>query len=199
MTVSNNMLERLKELKTKWQQETLNTQYGPENVNKIFSPTYNGQATQVGQDAFKDVKGFHGAQNSPPDPNDPNNPIDGRVRLVRKYKLKLLQVQLGIVQAQLKPAVHCLDACHENMAASSPGTGDPTFSKFVWVNGGHSASAGHGDFYRESYTATLGRDVQPILGGLGLDFQVRNYAMVCNCVVVVDFVLFCFLCRGVSF
>ena len=182
MTISNNMLERLQELKAKWQQETLVPQYGAENVNKIFEPTYNGQVTYVREQAFKDIKAFNGWQGAPTDIRDPNT-IDGWARLVRKYKLKLLQVQLGMVQAQTKPGVRCLDQCRETMA-TNPDTGDPTFSKFVWANGGHSASAGHGDFYRESYTAMLGRDVQPILGGLGLDFQVRNYAMVRICVCV---------------
>ena len=187
MTVSSNMLQRLNELKAKWKQDVLTVQYGADNVDKIFEPTYNGEKTYVKDRAFVDMTHLNGWESAPPDPKDPNNPIDGRTRLVRKYTLKLYQVQSGMVQAQLRPAQQCLDACQESMMMA-PGGGDPTFSKFVWANGGHSASAAHGDMYRESYTATLGRDVQPILGGIGLDFQVRNYAMVRTLVV---FFLFC--------
>ena len=48
---------------------------------------------------------------------------------------------------------------------------------FVWATGGHSASAGHGNFFNESYTATMGVASGPIFEAVGLDFLARNYAM----------------------
>ena len=44
-------------------------------------------------------------------------------------------------------------------------------------SGGHSAAAGHGNFYRESYTAVLHRTAQPLFHALGLHWETRNYAM----------------------
>ena len=95
--------------------------------------------------------------------------------MVKKYMIKLLQVQLGMLQEKLNP----IERCQEQCAPPTEGHAmKPNhFAKFLWVNGGHSASAGHGNFYRESYTAQLGRDVSPILSEIGLDFQVKNYAM----------------------
>ena len=160
LTVAANMLTRLAQLKQTWIDQTLVPAYGADNVAKIFAPT-------TGTQAFRDPSELHTFGNPVPNPSDQG----GWQRMVRKYRLKFTQVQLGMVQAQGNPQQHCLEACAENMAPNS-------FAKFVWVNGGHSASAGHGDFYRESYTAVLGRDVTPILQELGLDFSVRNYAMV---------------------
>ena len=51
------------------------------------------------------------------------------------------------------------------------------FSKFVWVNGGHSASAGHGNFHNETYTATLQKTIQYVFQSIGIEFEARNYAM----------------------
>jgi hypothetical protein len=50
-------------------------------------------------------------------------------------------------------------------------------TNFVWVTGGHSATAGHGNLYDESYTAYLERAVKPAFDALGLGFEARNYAM----------------------
>ena len=160
LTVAANMLTRLAQLKQTWIDQTLVPAYGADNVAKIFAPT-------TGTQAFRDPSALHTFGDPVPNPSDQG----GWQRMVRKYRLKFTQVQLGMVQAQGNPQQHCLEACAENMSPNS-------FAKFVWVNGGHSASAGHGDFYRESYTAVLGRDVTPILEQLGLDFSVRNYAMV---------------------
>jgi hypothetical protein len=43
--------------------------------------------------------------------------------------------------------------------------------------GGHSAAAGHGNMYLESYTAVMERALKPIFAAVGLDFVGRNYAM----------------------
>ncbi len=48
---------------------------------------------------------------------------------------------------------------------------------FVWATGGHSSAAGHGNFYDESYTAVLERNVKEIFEAVGIQFTGRNYAM----------------------
>jgi hypothetical protein len=50
-------------------------------------------------------------------------------------------------------------------------------ARFVWATGGHSAAAGHGNLYNESYTAVLERDLLQVFPKIGLDFEARNYAM----------------------
>jgi hypothetical protein len=48
---------------------------------------------------------------------------------------------------------------------------------FVWVTGGHSAAAGHGNFYDESYGAYIGQFMQPVMQTIGIAFEARPYAM----------------------
>mmetsp|Transcript_32189 Transcript_32189/g.36046 ORF Transcript_32189/g.36046 Transcript_32189/m.36046 type:complete len:688 (-) Transcript_32189:51-2114(-) len=52
-----------------------------------------------------------------------------------------------------------------------------TFGKYVWATGGHSAAAGHGNLYNESYTAYMESDLKDIFESIGLEFEGRNYAM----------------------
>ena len=101
-------------------------------------------------------------------------------RMVRKYQMKLLQIQLGILEERFNAKNICLKECaagdegnSRNLQQASGGL----YTRFTWVNGGHSASAGHGNFYRESYTAELERALQPILKEIGLEFIAKNYAM----------------------
>ena len=91
-------------------------------------------------------------------------------RFVRKMTLKLMQVQLGIAEERLK----CEGDCAPSRNASHvPGL----YTQFNWVTGGHSSSAGHGNFYRESYTAVMERAVKPVLESIGIDFYAKSYAM----------------------
>ena len=48
---------------------------------------------------------------------------------------------------------------------------------FVWATGGHSSAAGHGNFYDESYTAVMEKNVRVIFDAVGIQFTGRNYAM----------------------
>jgi len=50
-------------------------------------------------------------------------------------------------------------------------------TKFVWATGGHSASAGHGNLFEESYTNVLDRAATSIFQSVGIDFHARSYAM----------------------
>ena len=52
-----------------------------------------------------------------------------------------------------------------------------TYNKFTWVTGGHSASAGHGNLYNESYTSYFDQMMTPVLSNLGIELIARNYAM----------------------
>lgn len=48
---------------------------------------------------------------------------------------------------------------------------------FVWATGGHSAAAGHGNFFAESYTNVLDRHAKPVFAAVGIDFKARSNAM----------------------
>ena len=55
-----------------------------------------------------------------------------------------------------------------------------TFSrdtKFVWATGGHSATAGHGNFYNESYTAYIQYALEGIFRSVNIELITRKYAM----------------------
>ena len=48
---------------------------------------------------------------------------------------------------------------------------------FVWATGGHSAAAGHGNLFRESYTKVMEAAVSGVFAASGLELEARNYAM----------------------
>ncbi|KAL7571141.1 hypothetical protein ACA910_014745 [Epithemia clementina (nom. ined.)] len=48
---------------------------------------------------------------------------------------------------------------------------------FIWATGGHSASAGHGNLFNESYTAIMELKNKPILEAIGVNFVARRYSM----------------------
>jgi hypothetical protein len=48
------------------------------------------------------------------------------------------------------------------------------FENYIWATGGHSASAGHGNLFNESYTAFMERDLKDVFGSIGIDFQGRK-------------------------
>ncbi|KAL7581676.1 hypothetical protein ACA910_022223 [Epithemia clementina (nom. ined.)] len=48
---------------------------------------------------------------------------------------------------------------------------------FVWATGGHSASAGHGNLFHESYTAIFQAGGAAIFDAVGLELTTRNHAM----------------------
>lgn len=94
--------------------------------------------------------------------NFPSNATDlrGFSHFVRKWQIKILQAQINYLKQNKEKKNYKKE-----------------LARFVWVNGGHSSSAGHGNFFRESYTANLERRVKPVLASLGIDFEGRNYAM----------------------
>jgi len=178
LTHSQKMLDRLQTFRQKWIDEKLKVDYGADHYQTIFEPNDDdsGEASHIGkQRAFVDPNRLPGGGNQQ---YDDVKHTDGPAwyRMVRKWTIKILQAQVKMLQEQMDH--YCLEECESlGVKEKSTATKEGLFAKFTWANGGHSASAGHGNFYRESYTATLGFDLQPILKEIGLDFQVRNYAM----------------------
>ncbi|KAI2500373.1 hypothetical protein MHU86_14116 [Fragilaria crotonensis] len=119
-------------------------------------------------------KGFSGANE--------NNISSERFR--RKLMMKLLEMQV---------AIHAdnehLEGCNCTRYGSSSQNRrletqtlvlpeiQQTFSNFVWATGGHSAAAGHGNLFNESYTAFMERSAKPVFEAVGIGFEGRNYAM----------------------
>ena len=72
-----------------------------------------------------------------------------------------------------------LSACNNSTQHAEEEDGDNKDDNvtFVWATGGHPSTAGHGNFYDESYTAVLERTVRPVFRAIGIHFEGRNYAM----------------------
>ena len=157
------MLTQLQQARQDWIQNRLKVDYG-DYFEDIFEPLdHNNTRVNSGKHRiFVDPNRLPGPGQKHDDLRQAEGPAWDR--MVRKWTIKLLQIQLGMLQGMT--------------VETKQNSTSPFYSRFVWANGGHSASAGHGNLYRESYTATLERDLQPLLSQIGLDFQVRNYAMV---------------------
>lgn len=52
-----------------------------------------------------------------------------------------------------------------------------TESEFRFVMGGHSAAAGHGNHFQQSYTLQVQKVMEPILARVGVYFQAHNFGM----------------------
>jgi len=48
---------------------------------------------------------------------------------------------------------------------------------FTWTTGGHSASAGHGNLFNQSYTKTMENTAKDVFASVGINFIGKNYAM----------------------
>jgi len=103
-------------------------------------------------------------------------------RLRRKLIIKVLQMQVSILELEsnhsgcdcvkgvaLSPRIRNVTATDMIVNAS--------FAKYVWATGGHSAAAGHGNLYNESYTAFMESDLREGLSAIGIELEARNYAM----------------------
>jgi hypothetical protein len=160
------MLEQFEQSRQVWFHQKLKLQYG-DLYHGIFEPIVDGERVFVGwEQIFKQPNKLPVREH----PGDPKVPGPGWDRMVRKYQIKLLQVRLAMIQEQIQPKLHCHQQCHAGLQMG-------LHSRFTWVNGGHSASAGHGNFFHELYTAELGRDLQPLLAEIGLDWVNKIYAM----------------------
>ena len=143
-------------LETKLKQD-----YGNEHFHRIF---YNG-TTSRGRTVFKSASGD----------------IDGVSiqRFKRMLKLKVLGMQQHVeTKVQCKcgeetSLQHVRQLTHHHQAEPD----SPYFEKVVWATGGHSAAAGHGNLFNESYTAVLEDSVKSVFGAIGIEFVGRNHAM----------------------
>lgn len=50
-------------------------------------------------------------------------------------------------------------------------------TKYVWATGGHSAAAGHGNLFHETYTKVMEATSSEVFQAAGLRLEARNYAM----------------------
>lgn len=105
--------------------------------------------------------------------------------LQRKIMIKILRAQLTQHRKESQVPANCqcdgapaptkrFPSSH-SLGRDSPE--DAYMETFVWVTGGHSSAAGHGNLYNESYTAYLSRDLEPVFASLGIEFVGRNYGM----------------------
>jgi hypothetical protein len=105
--------------------------------------------------------------------SDTNNNISQH-RFQRKLQLKILERIL--------------------LTMTTTTTATATPPKLVWVTGGHSAAAGHGNLYDESTTAIFETAVAPAFAALGIDLETRNYAMggMCHLFIFCCGCMYCF-------
>ena len=140
------MLEQLREHRQVWVDSQLKKDYGEEHATNLFFPIdQNGTRVSVGyKKIFKDP-------NLLP-PKAPDKPQGlGWERMVRKYQMKILQLQLGIIEERLNAKNMCLKDCgdassgeHRSLRRKewhlSSGRGraaDGLYAKFTWVIAGH--------------------------------------------------------------
>jgi hypothetical protein len=144
----------------------LHVDYGADNFENIFVD----KAAKEGESGYR---GFGPVA------------LDGESmkRLKRKLQIKVLSMQTSIKKTDSNVnGCDCLNGDKalveklENLTAKSMHI-DTTYARYVWATGGHSASAGHGNLFNESYTAFLERDMKLIFGSIGIEFEGRNYAM----------------------
>ncbi|GKZ01025.1 hypothetical protein MPSEU_001053900 [Mayamaea pseudoterrestris] len=105
-----------------------------------------------------------------------------RHRMVRKLQTKLLKVQLRAKddderrrQLHQRSDEQSLSNMRQNRHLQDGS--DTMMVPFIWATGGHSAAAGHGNYFNESYTARLEQLLAPVFASMGMRFVGRNYAM----------------------
>lgn len=132
----------------------LRVDYGNENFENIF--LVDGD-TSRGRQAFLSANIEEGLSTK---------------RFKRKLKLKILKMQAA-VQAERESLKE------DSRRRLLEGNDEPAdhYQRFVWSTGGHSAAAGHGNLFNESYTAFMNQAVTDIFGAIGIDFEGRNMAM----------------------
>jgi len=54
---------------------------------------------------------------------------------------------------------------------------DKFMEEYVWVTGGHSAAAGHGNLHSQTFTYTIEKLLKPIFQSAHISFKGKNYAM----------------------
>jgi hypothetical protein len=142
----------------------LHVDYGKENFENIF-------VDKAANGTEQRFRGF--------DPLTPTG--NSSKKLTRKLLVKILSVQTAIKTKDSNVrGCDCINGDQPLGGAArieNDAPLDTIFERYVWATGGHSAAAGHGNLYNESYTAFMERDLKPIFGAIGIEFEGRNYAM----------------------
>ena len=137
--------------------ERLQRAYGPATFQAAFQYTHeNGQVLSLGKFLFTSP---HGTKSL--------------FRLKRKFIVKLLQA----TKAQYYDNNNNNNKNKDTSTNRQPHNKNKYFAQFIWANGGHSSSAGHGNFFWESFTAVMERNMIPFFAAMGVEFVARNYAM----------------------
>jgi hypothetical protein len=146
--------------------KNLHVDYGKENFENIF----------VDEEASGSEQRYADKRPANPDGNSTQT-------LKRKLMIKMLSTQISLAKKDAEASgCDCLRG-ETPLAGSVPNAAvedvpiDDTYVRYVWATGGHSAAAGHGNLFNESYTAHMERDLKPFFASLGIDFEGRNYAM----------------------
>ena len=124
-------------------------------------------------------------------------------RWVRKFQIKLVQIQLGVLQKQEEQphrkqqqprrgrqqqptaeddtsssSSYCQEQCRAENHSDTVTHNNQIFAAYHWMTAGDGSAAGVGNFLHQSYTAVLEAALQPLLRHyFNLDFVADNYAM----------------------
>jgi hypothetical protein len=129
---------------------TLRDDYGRDVADRLFMLDEDNNSPSNGSARGQTVF-------QPANPDDPKTAWDG---FGRKIAMKLVRSAL-------------LRSRHDPSTPSSPAV-PPTL---VWATAGHSAAAGHGNLYNQSYTALMEQRLQPFFQLFQVQFVGRNYAV----------------------
>ena len=164
-----------KELQKRYKGDVLNTTFLLQTVKKEQSKLNNMLKRDYGEEAFQsmwvdttsgNVLGYQACNSA----NEQSNV--SYIKFRRKLQMKILEVQMGVID---RSTGRC--DCQGRKTYNNRKPNFPDDTRFVWATGGHSAAAGHGNLYNESYTAFMVRGVKNVFESIGIDFVGRNYGM----------------------
>jgi len=103
-----------------------------------------------------------------------------------KMKIKVLEAQVKLMQTEQK--LEGCDCINGNKPLNPTAqlsmdikdeflNIESNLASFVWMTGGHSASAGHGNMFNESYTAFAEYAAKDVFASVGIEYKGQNYAM----------------------
>ena len=155
------MYARFQQHRQIWIDTKMKADYGEQYYYNIFEPLVDATNNATIRENIGAAHAFKQPNALPLPGNNIKGDGPGWYRMMRKMQIKLIQTQLNILDHQPMAYLECYEQCRLTMATQqknlrvSSRAGDDTsptrdglFSKFVWVNAGHSASAGHGNLYR---------------------------------------------------
>ncbi|CAJ1962078.1 unnamed protein product [Cylindrotheca closterium] len=138
---------------------------------------------QYFESIFIKEPGPNATKDSPPTyqgmtPITENGP--SRNNFKRKLKIKVLKMMESIkISDENVHGCNCLTKTgstaenEESFAADIP----DYYQKYVFANGGHSSSAGHGNTFSQTYTAYMGEDLRFVWDAIAVEMVDRNMGM----------------------